>query len=106
MNRILSKKNTNVLTVVNFQNNVSSIKKETSIFEKINKRSESHLFEQMCNALLTIPPSSVEAERCFSAAGLFVTKLRTSLNDETIDSLCFLHSYLLQKQNGHEKSVI
>ena len=106
LNCILSKKNTNVLTVVNFQNNVSSIKKEMSIFEKINKRSGSHLFEQMYNALLTIPPSSVEAEKCFSAAGLFVTKLRTSLNDETIDLLCFLRSYLLQKQNGHEINVI
>ncbi|KRY13226.1 hypothetical protein T12_14392 [Trichinella patagoniensis] len=32
----------------------------------------------------------------FSAAGLFVTKLRSSLKDETIDTLCLLRSYLMQ----------
>ena len=41
-------------------------------------------------ALKAIPPTSVEAERAFSAAGLFLTKLRSKLDDGSIDMLCFL----------------
>ncbi|XP_063782142.1 uncharacterized protein LOC134932045 [Pseudophryne corroboree] len=40
--------------------------------------------------LMTIPATSVEAERAFSAAGIICTKVRTRLGDETIDTLCFL----------------
>ena len=42
-----------------------------------------------------LPPTSVEAERIFSAAGLFITKLCMRLNDEIVDALCFLKQYLL-----------
>ena len=38
----------------------------------------------------TLLPFSVEAEKCFSAAGLFITTLRFFLNDSTIDILCFI----------------
>ena len=48
----------------------------------------------MKRALLTIPPTTVEAERVFSAAGLFFTKLRTSLSDRSIDRLMFLRFFL------------
>ena len=48
-------------------------------------------------ALSTIPPTSVENERAFSAAGLFTTKLRTSLKPETLDTLCFLRAHLQNK---------
>ncbi|GFX73540.1 uncharacterized protein TNCV_2342451 [Trichonephila clavipes] len=61
-----------------------STKKSTS-FNKIIKQ-EMQLFDSTENpspniikpwdALKTIPPTSVEAERAFYAAGLFVTKLR------------------------------
>ena len=43
--------------------------------------------------LMTVPPTSVEAERAFSAAGLFVTKLRSRLGDNSIDTLCFLCAF-------------
>lgn len=43
--------------------------------------------------LMTIKPTSVESERAFSAAGLFATKIRSRLGDETLDALCFLKSY-------------
>jgi len=40
------------------------------------------------------PPICVEAEaRAFSAAGLLCTKIRSRLNDATLDTLCFLRSY-------------
>ena len=53
--------------------------------------------QTLYQALLTIQPCSVEAERAFSACGLFVTKLRSRLHDSTIDPLCFIRN-ALQKQ--------
>ena len=47
--------------------------------------------------LNSLPPSSVEADRCFSAAGLFISKLRSSLSDKILDSLCFARSYFVCK---------
>jgi hypothetical protein len=41
----------------------------------------------------TIPPTSVEAERAFSAAGVLCTKTRSRLSDTSLDTLCFLRSY-------------
>ncbi|XP_050339106.1 uncharacterized protein LOC126765534 [Bactrocera neohumeralis] len=46
--------------------------------------------EVACNFLKTIPPTSVECERCFSVSGRICTKIRSSLNDETMDALVFL----------------
>lgn len=69
------------------------IKKEMAVLETTLERPS--LLDKINSAILTIPPTSVEAERCFSAAGLFVTKLRTSLKDETIDMLCFLRSHFM-----------
>ena len=58
-------------------------------------------------ALMTIPASSVESERAFSAAGLFVSKLRTSLSDNSVDMLCFMRSHLLKKwkKNGRQLEI-
>ena len=53
--------------------------------------------QTFCEALLTIQPTSVEAERAFSACGLFVIKLWSRLHDSTIDALCFIRN-ALQKQ--------
>ena len=39
---------------------------------------------------MRIPPTSVEAERVFSASGLILTKIRSRLNDSSIDMLVFL----------------
>ena len=36
--------------------------------------------------------------RAFSAAGLFVTKLRTRLDEKTINALCFLRGHFLSKR--------
>lgn len=43
--------------------------------------------------LLTIKPTSVEAERAFSAAGYICSSIRSRLADDTINNICFLRSY-------------
>ena len=47
---------------------------------------------------MVIPVTSVEAERSFSASGLLITKLRSSLNDNPLDALCILQAYFLLKK--------
>ena len=55
-----------------------------------------HLFEgggipeQAYQYLLSIPPTSIEAERAFSAAGYIGNKIRSQLGDDTLDALLFL----------------
>lgn len=70
---------------------VNNISKEMNIFEVTGKRTDN--LEKLYNALMTIPPTSVESERAFSAAGLFITKIRSSLSDSAIDNLCFLKNF-------------
>ena len=48
---------------------------------------------KLYKSVMTIQPSSVQAERIFSTAGLFSTKLRSRISDRTLDSLCFLRNY-------------
>ncbi|GFV68213.1 hypothetical protein TNCV_1874951 [Trichonephila clavipes] len=57
------------------------MKQEMQLFDSTENPSPNII--KLCDALKTIPPTSVEAERAFSAAGLFVTKLRTRLSDKT-----------------------
>ncbi|GFX85102.1 uncharacterized protein TNCV_4979571 [Trichonephila clavipes] len=59
------------------------IKQEMQLFDSTENLSLNII--KLCGALKTIPPTSVEAERAFSAAGLFVTKLRTRLSDKSIN---------------------
>ena len=54
------------------------------------------ILDMLYQYLLTIPPCSVEPERAFSAAGYFVTKIRSSLGDETLDLLCLLRAFFKQ----------
>ena len=68
------------------------IKREFAIFEATGQRPL--CLERVYKAASTLPPTSVEAERAFSAAGLFVSKVRASLSDESVDNLCFLRNYL------------
>ncbi|KRZ73176.1 hypothetical protein T10_2690 [Trichinella papuae] len=70
------------------------IKDEMAVFEAVGQRPKT--LQMLYDTLITVPPTSYWAERSFSAAGLFVTKLRSSLEDETIDTLCLLLSYYMQ----------
>ena len=73
-------------------NSLDMIRKEIAVLKSTGKRPD--LLSKVFSALRSVPVSSIEAERAFSAAGLFVTKMRTSLDDPTIDALCFLRAHL------------
>ncbi|KRY34014.1 hypothetical protein T01_14372 [Trichinella spiralis] len=70
------------------------IKNEMAVFEAVGQRQKA--LQKLYDVLITGPPTSCGAEQSFSAAGLFVTKLQSSLKDETIDMLCLLLSYFTQ----------
>lgn len=57
-----------------------------------------HNLENLYQALLTIPPTSIESERSFSATGLFMTKLRSRLGDTTLNALVFLRDYYKREE--------
>ena len=71
--------------------NLKTVQKELDLFDATGERTLRML--KIMRAIETIPPTSVEAERAFSAAGLFITKLRTRLNNRSVDALCFLRAY-------------
>jgi len=50
---------------------------------RLQRRGKNNL-EKLFHALITTKPKSVEPERAFLATGLFVTKLRNKLNDESV----------------------
>jgi hypothetical protein len=72
------------------------IKKEMSLFESTKKRPEN--LEKLFKALKTIPPTSIEAERAFSTAGIFITKLRNRLSAKTINALIFLKHFFKKNE--------
>ena len=55
------------------------VQKECEVFEASGSRPAN--LQTLYEALLFIQPTSVEAERTFSACGLFITKLRSRLRD-------------------------
>ena len=80
-----------------FQENIlNHIKKVMTIYEATRECPK--ILKIIKSCLNSLPLSSVEAERCFSAAGLFISKLRSSLSDEMIDCLIFVRSYFSRKK--------
>ena len=70
---------------------LAAIKSEMAVFECSGVRGR--YLQLVYDYLQSIPPTSVEAERAFSAAGLLCTKIRSRLTDATLDTLCFIRSY-------------
>ena len=69
------------------------IKNEMVLYEQGGLRGL--YLEQCYKYLLTIPPTSVEAERAFSSAVAFATKVRSRLSDASLDTLVFLRAYFI-----------
>ena len=67
-----------------------------NLFEASRKRPTK--LEFRFNALLSIPPTSVEAQRAFCAAELFVTKMRFCQRDKFLNALIFLRSYYMKNK--------
>lgn len=70
------------------------LKKEMSAYESDGVRDK--FLSMTYSYLMTISPTSVEAERAFSAAGYICSPLRSRLGDDTLSSVCLLRSYFLQ----------
>jgi hAT family C-terminal dimerisation region len=68
----------------------NAVKKEMLEFDKSRVRGK--YLQKVYEALLTIKPTSVESERAFSSAGYICNKIRSRMNDETLDILCFLRA--------------
>lgn len=75
-----------------------TIRKEIAVFEEEGTRGT--YLQRIYEYLKTIKPTSVESERGFSASGNFVTKLRSSLEDDTLNALCFLRAYFTKENKS------
>lgn len=69
----------------------SALSKEFAVFEATGQRT--YNLQILHKALLSIQPTSVESERAFSAAGLFITKLRSRLSDKSVNAMCVLRDH-------------
>ena len=77
------------------------IRKEFYFFYTNNTKGK--FLAQVETWLDTIRPSSVEAERCFSAAGLlFASKVRNCLGDEVLSVLQILRFYFAKHANKQD----
>lgn len=75
------------------------VKKEMNLFEA-SSSNRGYNLERAYKYLLTIPPTSIEPERAFSAAAYMCNKLRSRLGDQTLDALLFLRSYFRNSQKN------
>lgn len=87
--KCISPKKSDVVTGLEY-----NVPREIEIFKNGGVRGP-HI-QAAYNYLLTIPPTSVDCERCFSSAAYVNNKIRSRLSDETLDALIFLRSYLKQ----------
>ena len=85
------------MSASNSNHNLRDIEQEFNIYEKTYQKSEN--LKKLEKALLTIKPSSIESERIFSSVGRIVTKFRTRLSDENLNSLVILRQFYLSTEN-------
>ena len=75
----------------------SEFEKEWARYERLGEMSP--CLQKLYDAIKSIAVSSVESERVFSVGGSYVTKVRTRLEDQTVDDLVFLRKYYSQNAN-------
>jgi hypothetical protein len=73
------------------RNLMNAVKTEMQLYTSTGNRGR--CLQKAHDYLLSIPVTSVESERAFSAAGVLCTKLRSRLADKSIDTMCFLRSF-------------
>ncbi|OMJ16514.1 hypothetical protein AYI70_g6540 [Smittium culicis] len=66
----------------------SIVRKEITYF--IDQKIMGKHLKKVYYILSTVKTTSVDSERVLSSAGNFVTKIRSRLNDNSVDILCFL----------------
>lgn len=71
------------------------VKQELAFYESSLKLGP-HL-EKLLSVLKTIQPTSTEAERVFSLSSNICTKKRSSLSDKSLNALCVLKTYFINK---------
>ena len=74
------------------------VEKEFKIFESTGGKERPKYLQYLHDALTSIPPTSVEPERSFSATGLFSTKIRSRLGDDSLNALLFLRQYFKREK--------
>lgn len=79
------------MTVRNTIDLKKMVNQEMLLFEAQKTRPK--LLEMAYKYIHTVKPTSVESERAFSAAGNIVTVVRSRLNDDTTDVLCFMRAF-------------
>ena len=72
------------------------VRSELQLFNSKGQRGK--YLEMVYKSLLTIKPSTVDAERIFSSAGFLVSRLRTRESDNLVDRIIFTEVYLQQKR--------
>ena len=77
-----------------------TLNKEMTLFESGGARG--HHLQLIYEHLKSISPTSVESERAFSSSGYICNKIRSSLNDDTLEELCFLRSYFKLQKNDKD----
>ena len=90
------RKSSTMASSKNLDSEFDTRNKEFELFELTGAKSKCMLLLEQ--ALYNIPCTSVEAERPFSSAGLFITKLRSSLSKSSLDSLVFLKGHFKHLQ--------
>lgn len=76
---------------------LNSLRKEFQLYEATGKKTD--IILKLHYAVNSVKPTSTEAERVFSTAGKFVTRIRSRLGDKSIDSLVFLKGHFLSLSN-------
>ena len=65
---------------------------EMANFEKTNVKGV--YLQKYFDMVMSVRPTSVESEKAFSIGGYFCNKIRSNLTPRTVNTLCFLRSFI------------